>query len=106
MYDSLAPLVRNLAATTRRLGTHACPEERALATPIVRKVLNPDGLRVQDLDAAAAHIVVALRKGAANLSARRLELLGYINIAKVVLIVQIVDRQPLDLSHLLAIGQR
>lgn len=106
MNDSLAPLVRNLAATTRWLSADACPEKRALATPIVGKVFNPDSLRVQDLNAAAAHVVIALREGAADLSARRLKFLRYIHVAKVILIVQIVNRKPLDLSHLLAIGQR
>lgn len=50
--------------------------------------------------------MTALGEGSAQLAHRWIELLGYINVAKVVLTAQIVNRQPFNLSYLLSIRQR
>jgi len=101
----LSSLIGQLATSTRWLCPHSRPEKGALATAIVGEVRDANSLRVQDLDAAAAHIVAALGEGSAQLGHRWLELLGDVDIPKVVLTAQIVDRQPFDFGYLFSIRQ-
>lgn len=49
--------------------------------------------------------MAAFGECATGLSTRRLKILGNVNISEIILIVKIVNSEPLDLCHLLTIWQ-
>lgn len=104
-YYSLATLIWHLASATWGLCSYAGPEESALAKTIVREVFNSNSLWIQNLNAVATDVVAAFRECATSLSTRWLKLLGDVNISKIILIVKIVNREPLDFCHLFTIWQ-
>lgn len=103
--NSLSHLVRHLAALRGRRRSNADPKVHLRTLPVVAKLLNPDRLRVQYVNPLTADALVVPRQAGTLLRHRWFKVLRNVHVGKVVLRVQVVDRQPLDLGDFLVVRQ-
>lgn len=101
----LSHLVGYLATLAARLRSDARPEMHLSALTIVIKLRYFDRFRIENLDRLAAHAVILFRETATFLRHRRLELLRNVDVAEIVLAVQVVHGKPLDFGDLFIVGQ-
>lgn len=104
MFYSLSHFIGDLDPFAGWLGTNASQKVCSLTQTIVEQFGNLNGFRVQNFDTSAADAVTFLRKTVSFLRRWRLKFFRYVNITEIILIVEIIDGEPLDFGYFLVVG--